>query len=78
MIGALVLFAALTMFAPGGAEKEPPPWQIIHDEKLNEWIIDPDPCEGDSVFVVIYRHLDWSQPIPVIRDDSVRVYGERP
>ena len=36
------------------------------------------PAKADTVYVVIFKHWDWSQPIPLAVEDSVRVYEVKP
>jgi hypothetical protein len=34
----------------------------------------PDPACSDTIYVFVYRHIEWDQPIPVMVDDSVKIY----
>lgn len=34
----------------------------------------PEAAAGDTIYVVVYRHIEWDQPIPLMVDDSVRIY----
>lgn len=34
----------------------------------------PSPACADTIYVVVYRHMEWDQPIPIAVDDSVKIY----
>jgi len=34
----------------------------------------PEEAGADTIYVVVYRHIELNQPIPVVIDDSTHIY----